>query len=455
MLRRTTIAVAITLACLLVSIGSNHPVNAAAPLAPEDMLCRKALYEGVRQVMTNVARVETQCHRKRVRSLSVGTDCSTLSTVPNAELPALAASKGFVKRARAVCGAAASPASLGFETCPDPCGTLPITDYASVATCLSCVAADRAGAVVHELYGTPPIPQTFEEVTCQNVIASEARYYLTRRMRQQKLCQQLHDLGTIAAEVDCRTADLTGAVAKQLARVNKRLALKCPAEVVSPLDSCGDDVASEQACVAAALDTNVDALFDVVYSPELVVNATPTVTVTPDPTPTPDATATATPESTDTATPTASPEETATPTETATPGETPTPTETATPDDTATPTETATPEDTATPTETATETPTPTPTATPSCGDSAVDPGEECDDGNGALGDGCSSCTIDSGFTCGGSPSACSPICGDGLVRGGEECDDHGLSNGDGCSALCLVESGFDCTGEPSVCVPL
>lgn len=59
------------------------------------------------------------------------------------------------------------------------------------------------------------------------------------------------------------------------------------------------------------------------------------------------------------------------------------------------------------------------------CGNGLLDPGEACDDGNGASSDGCSaSCKIEPGWTCSGAPSACESICGDGIVVGSETCDD-------------------------------
>jgi len=87
------------------------------------------------------------------------------------------------------------------------------------------------------------------------------------------------------------------------------------------------------------------------------------------------------------------------------------------------------------------------------CGDGLVVSGEQCDDGVPANGDGCSSsCTIEPGWTCSGSPSLCTPICGDGLIVGTEQCDDAGSSSGDGCSSTCAIEPGWTCSGQPSQC---
>ncbi len=59
------------------------------------------------------------------------------------------------------------------------------------------------------------------------------------------------------------------------------------------------------------------------------------------------------------------------------------------------------------------------------CGDSLVDPGEGCDDGNPIEGDGCdSNCTITG--------------CGNAVTSAGEMCDDGNLTSGDGCRADCL-----------------
>jgi cysteine-rich repeat protein len=62
------------------------------------------------------------------------------------------------------------------------------------------------------------------------------------------------------------------------------------------------------------------------------------------------------------------------------------------------------------------------------CGDGTMNGAEECDDGNTANGDGCSStCQIEI-------------ICGDGTMNGAEECDDGNTTSGDGCSSTCQIE---------------
>jgi cysteine-rich repeat protein len=97
----------------------------------------------------------------------------------------------------------------------------------------------------------------------------------------------------------------------------------------------------------------------------------------------------------------------------------------------------------------------------PLCGDGELDPGEVCDDGNTASGDGCAA-GCDSDETCGngiveltegcddgnaidgdGCQAGCvAPRCGDGILDAvvGETCDDGNAVNHDACSRLCTRE---------------
>ncbi|KAF4673907.1 Neuroendocrine convertase 1 [Perkinsus chesapeaki] len=90
---------------------------------------------------------------------------------------------------------------------------------------------------------------------------------------------------------------------------------------------------------------------------------------------------------------------------------------------------------------------------------------ETCD--TGAIpGSGCTSqCEPEPGWTCNkgnsSSPSVCSRIlCGDGkLAEGIEECEDGNTANGDGCSSSCEIETGWQCgylnTSDPTRSGPL
>ncbi len=88
------------------------------------------------------------------------------------------------------------------------------------------------------------------------------------------------------------------------------------------------------------------------------------------------------------------------------------------------------------------------------CGDSLILLDEQCDDGNAASGDGCSSaCKTETGYACTGSqPSKCVSRCGDGAIAADERCDDANTVNGDGCSSICRIDMGYTCEGKTSTC---
>ena len=54
------------------------------------------------------------------------------------------------------------------------------------------------------------------------------------------------------------------------------------------------------------------------------------------------------------------------------------------------------------------------------------------------------SCTCD-GYGLPWDSVKCTPICGDGLIRLEEECDDGNGISGDGCSSQCKVEYFYYC----------
>ncbi len=92
------------------------------------------------------------------------------------------------------------------------------------------------------------------------------------------------------------------------------------------------------------------------------------------------------------------------------------------------------------------------------CGNNVIELGEACDDGDTVNGDGCSDqCLLEDTISCDWDNQCqsgicdltevdpvCEPIntCGNSVLETGEACDDGNLINGDGCSSICEVEDG-------------
>ena len=92
------------------------------------------------------------------------------------------------------------------------------------------------------------------------------------------------------------------------------------------------------------------------------------------------------------------------------------------------------------------------------CGDSTVDQGEACDDGNATGSDGCSAdCGLEVGYACTTPGQACVPLardaCGNGLLEGGETCDDGNTAADDGCTPYCQIDNGYTCPTPGARCV--
>ncbi len=343
------------------AFGALGVTAASAQHTRDETKCRKRIGGGVRLLSNTIVKESLKCHRQRLSgALPPATDCNNPAGLPEK-----------VARARAILAKLTErgcrdlvPAQNSYLVCPAPCGTIAISNYADVADCMRCVTEDRVGAALSAAYGAPPLPSSSAATHCQNDIGNALRGYLITRMKEQQKCQQGEDRSPIGT--DCQTADQRNKINRALTRAQSIIA-GCEPAAFADLDSCGTDIASVQACVAAEATLDADTLFDAVYNPA-PPTPTPTPTATPLP-PSPTSTPTATPTPTATLTPTPSASPTATPSATVTPTPTATPSATATPTNTipptATPTGTETPTHTETPTETPTDTPTDTPTETP------------------------------------------------------------------------------------------
>jgi fibro-slime domain-containing protein len=96
--------------------------------------------------------------------------------------------------------------------------------------------------------------------------------------------------------------------------------------------------------------------------------------------------------------------------------------------------------------------------STQKCGDKKITSAETCDDGQAqpTSGDGCdATCQLEAGWACPIAGEPCqAAACGDGILAGNEQCEDDDAvpADGDGCSASCQLEDGYVCDAVAEAC---
>ncbi len=341
---------------LSVAVATFVLANQVDGAVPADVRCRDALGKAVRRLEMKILAAQAACHQKRMQGkpgYPPTLNCNDLSQLPLSSLNAIMKAQLALERAaiqRCDTAGASLPSALGYLACVAPCESVVLTSsYVSLSTCLSCLIQSQAFSITKFLHGDFPNPPLLigntTVLACQRAVAKAARDLFAKRLQQQLACQYKVNLGKIPP-TNCRTADLTGAIARKQAALDALLRRKCNDGLLALLTSCSTNQNGVVTCSLGSGETLADFFFDQIYNP-------PTLTPTPTPTETPTVTGTPTP------TPTG------TPTSTGTPTNTPTFTPTRTPTNTRTFTPTNTPTETFTPTQTRTETPTHTPTHTP------------------------------------------------------------------------------------------
>ena len=115
--------------------------------------CQKALAMGVRRVTGAALRSIEKCHRARMRgAMATMGDCNDPSQSTGASLERLQRAVAKLPHlAERACAADGTPASLGYDPCPAPCGSVAISTYADVGECLACLAQDRTRTIALRL----------------------------------------------------------------------------------------------------------------------------------------------------------------------------------------------------------------------------------------------------------------------------------------------------------------
>ncbi|HYD50929.1 MAG TPA: hypothetical protein VEB21_21410 [Terriglobales bacterium] len=248
---------------LMLSAGSAEAVT-----SPADATCRSGLMLAERRLTFHLIRQMGQCHVQRARGrIRSDVDCNNPDNVPYPQAIARI-QRSVAQLAKTQCRGASLPATLGFTTCPAPCGSGPLTSYqGDVADCLVCRARAAASATMASTLGEPPVtgPHTFETF-CVESMATGIRKFVSKRLEQQRHCQFLHDRGRVSQTTDCRSGDLKGQVARSQQMVRYYLQ-RCKGSSRASVIECGEgDLDAASSCVAEIVESNAAALFDTVYS---------------------------------------------------------------------------------------------------------------------------------------------------------------------------------------------
>lgn len=254
----------------LFAVAVTPALGHAAALDRSDALCRKDLHKTLGRLMRESVKEMNKCHTKRLAGqFAPGRDCNVPENSPSPLKVEREENKLHRRAAHSCAGVrrhpAAPPAALGFAGCPSPCADVAIDDsYDGVADCLACLSRQLSIALVATAYGTPDVPPAHGAKRCQDRIGNLVKKYLSKRITDQEQCQTAQDRGLVAADVDCRTADLLGRMAK--ARLNLvRNVERCGDAALAQLDSCASDVAGQVACIVPAVEATVSAMFDATY----------------------------------------------------------------------------------------------------------------------------------------------------------------------------------------------
>jgi hypothetical protein len=246
---------------------------------PKDKQCRLKTAEAARGHALFLTKRIGYCHQQRLAGrIPAAVDCNDPSTWAVSGFPRgvdleTKALKRLSDRV-ATCKATGTLADLGYGACPAPCGAITVTDIDSLTDCVRCKAEDCTLAAVTTIFGTPALGMERPAMKCQERAGRHLTLYLKNRGFFQNVCEYARSVERIGFEsADCiAIEDMEHPFYSRLRlfrqKQEKVLRDRCAAvDIGADLTSCGTDVDSLVACVAAEVQACTDELFLMAYPP--------------------------------------------------------------------------------------------------------------------------------------------------------------------------------------------
>jgi hypothetical protein len=156
--------------------------------------------------------------------------------------------------------------------CPAPCGAITVATFDDLGECLLCLTGDCLRSAVGTVFGMPPLPITKLPQKCQERVGRDLVIYYNKRAVTEQICEFRKEINKHNyVGIDCTDFSnplhpLAPRIQRATAKLDKLIAKRCMGvDLVTDLDTCGTDVASEQACLKSAVEQCTESLFDAAY----------------------------------------------------------------------------------------------------------------------------------------------------------------------------------------------
>ncbi len=267
----------------LIALGLSS-VPAEAGFSKEALKCRGTISKGGMKLGMTVAKTLGGCHKSRAKGkVAAATDCNDISA---------ADSKGKVTKAEAklrsgVGGAknkcaGLSPAGLGYQGCPDPCGSIAVDDFGDVADCTICLVRSHGETMAEAALGSPAVPMDKGDAKCHGGVGKNQGKHFSTVLKERVKCQNGAEKKEGATTTDwCLTANPKQKISGSRSKAEAGIAKSCGSADLSNIDSCDDlSVGNLKSCSLDDADTRADTLFLALYSTSGSVVTTTTTTTT-------------------------------------------------------------------------------------------------------------------------------------------------------------------------------
>lgn len=250
----------------------------ASAFEGRDAQCRYKVSASARNYADNLLQRMATCHQLRMKGkVLVTIDCNDPSTwaangYGRAAHLMETTTRQMTRIANTCRPLGGTPASVGFNVCPAPCGAVPMATFDDVASCMRCLGDHCAATASAAVNGTIPLPALHPERRCAQLLGRKLHSYTIKRQFLESSCQYNQESGKPAFQgLDCTDLDNPANTMHFIQRralndLTTLITNQCsPIDMVSELDSCGSDAPSAIACLLAQATQCADTLFNAAF----------------------------------------------------------------------------------------------------------------------------------------------------------------------------------------------